>query len=160
VGEHSVLLGQALAHRSAGAAETALDLARSRDRQPEVLAACLVLAEVTDDPRGPLHEAYQLAERFGASPLRRHVLDRIRERGLSRPPTQPRTVLFSPVEQRVIAMIRRGYTNRQIASTLRVRQKTAENYLTRLLAKTGTRSRVELIAASLAHPRELNDRSA
>ena len=40
-------------------------------------------------------------------------------------------------------------TNRQIASSVRISEKTVENYLTKLFARTGCRSRLDLAAASL-----------
>ncbi|MFI9383137.1 LuxR C-terminal-related transcriptional regulator [Kutzneria sp. NPDC052558] len=86
------------------------------------------------------------AEQVG---LRPKLLNQFQARGLA-PPHAPLREDFTATELEVIAMVRQGRTNQQIASALGVRPKTVEIYLTRLLAKTGTRSRVELIAASLS----------
>ena len=57
---------------------------------------------------------------------------------------------FSTVEREIIGLIRRGWTNRQIAVQVRMSEKTVETYLTRLFARTGCRSRVELATANLS----------
>ncbi|MFI6099905.1 LuxR C-terminal-related transcriptional regulator [Lentzea sp. NPDC051213] len=56
---------------------------------------------------------------------------------------------LSDYELRLVEQIRAGLTNRQIATAHRVSKKTVENHLTRLFARTGCRSRVELAVASL-----------
>jgi DNA-binding NarL/FixJ family response regulator len=56
---------------------------------------------------------------------------------------------FTDVELRIIALVRQGMTNRQIAAAVQVSEKTVENHLTRLFAKTGCRSRLDLATASL-----------
>jgi DNA-binding NarL/FixJ family response regulator len=73
----------------------------------------------------------------------------MRERDVRRP--RPRTPqdAFSDVEVQIIGLIRRAHTNRQIAAQVRMSEKTVENYLTKLFARTGCRSRVELAAVSL-----------
>ena len=160
IAEETVLLTRANVHRDLVAVETATDLVRDRNHVFDLLVARLMQAKLVDDPREALHEAYQLATRCGADNMRQLVLDLLRDRGVEKPQALSGQLRFTPVELRIIAMIRRGRTNRQIATALRVRLKTAENYLTRLLAKTGSRSRVELITACLALPHEAGDRSA
>ncbi|NLU79473.1 helix-turn-helix transcriptional regulator [Micromonospora sp. HNM0581] len=68
------------------------------------------------------------------------------------PPARPglRRADFTTMEREVIGLIRHGRTNRQIAVALRISEKTVENHLTRLFARTGCRSRVELAAVSLS----------
>jgi DNA-binding NarL/FixJ family response regulator len=56
---------------------------------------------------------------------------------------------LSATELRIIELIRNGQTNRQIAAALWVSEKTVENHLTRLFARTGRRSRLDLAVASL-----------
>ncbi|MGP4015001.1 helix-turn-helix transcriptional regulator [Saccharopolyspora sp. 5N708] len=57
--------------------------------------------------------------------------------------------VWSTAETRLVDLISLGFTNRRIASEIGVSEKTVERYLTRLFAKTGCRSRVELVAASM-----------
>ena len=57
---------------------------------------------------------------------------------------------LSTVECKIIDLIGLGFTNRRIASEIRLSEKTVERYLTRLYARTGCRSRVELVAAGLS----------
>ncbi|WP_338600214.1 LuxR C-terminal-related transcriptional regulator [Saccharopolyspora sp. SCSIO 74807] len=56
---------------------------------------------------------------------------------------------WSAIEVRMVELIGSGCTNRRIASEFGVSEKTVEAHLTRLFAKTGCRSRVELVAANL-----------
>ncbi|MEY8039315.1 LuxR C-terminal-related transcriptional regulator [Saccharopolyspora cebuensis] len=52
-------------------------------------------------------------------------------------------------ESRIVELVSDGLTNRRIGSELNLSEKTVEGYLTRLFARTGCRSRVELVAANL-----------
>ncbi|MEU5846096.1 helix-turn-helix transcriptional regulator [Saccharopolyspora shandongensis] len=58
---------------------------------------------------------------------------------------------WSATETRIVELIGQGLTNRRIGSALGLSEKTVEGHLTRLFAKTGCRSRVELVTtASMA----------
>ena len=52
---------------------------------------------------------------------------------------------LSPREQEVLKLIAEAYTNRQIAETLHVAEKTVESHRATLLRKLGMRDRVELV---------------
>ncbi|HEX8104205.1 MAG TPA: response regulator transcription factor [Solirubrobacteraceae bacterium] len=52
---------------------------------------------------------------------------------------------LSPREQEVLKLIAEAYTNRQIAETLHVAEKTVESHRANLLRKLGMRDRVELV---------------
>jgi DNA-binding CsgD family transcriptional regulator len=147
IGEERVLLARGMVNRDRRAAAASIDLARDHHRTFDLLVGQLALGESAEDADEVLPEAYRPAARVGVDGLRRQVADELHARDI---PPRAVSTEFSAVEQQVIAMVRRGRTNRQIASALGVRPKTVEIYLTRLLAKTGTRSRVELIAASLS----------
>ncbi|GAA4002017.1 helix-turn-helix transcriptional regulator [Streptomyces plumbiresistens] len=54
---------------------------------------------------------------------------------------------LSGLEGRITALVGRGLTNRQIARELGVSEKTVENNLTQVFAKTGCRSRLDLALA-------------
>jgi DNA-binding CsgD family transcriptional regulator len=140
ISEKWVLVARAIVHRDQRAAEAAVELAKRQCKTFDQLVGQLRLAELAEDGGVALTEAVG---------MRRKMVDQFRARGLAMPPAPARDE-FSATELAVIAMVRQGRTNQQIASALGVRPKTVEIYLTRLLAKTGTRSRVELIAASLS----------
>lgn len=146
---NGLLIARSLVHRDSAEAQAAVEAARARGSVPELLTACLVAAEVADDPQPLLREAYQLAQRCGASAVSRQLRQRVRGHRAIRPQGRPAAARLSALEQRIVDLIRRGHTNRQIASVLLISEKTVEAHLTRLLAKTGRRSRIELVAADL-----------
>jgi len=61
-------------------------------------------------------------------------------------------------EREVLALIARGYTNKQIAETLVVSEKTARNHVSHILEKLGLSRRSEAAAFAVEHklvpPRE------
>lgn len=61
-------------------------------------------------------------------------------------PTRSRT--WSATEERIVELISTGCTNRQIGSALGLSEKTVESHVTRLLAKSGCRSRVGLVVTA------------
>lgn len=48
-------------------------------------------------------------------------------------------------EQQIIALLIEGHRNKDIAVRFGTREQTVKNQLTRIFAKTGTRSRLELV---------------
>lgn len=145
----SLMLARGLVHRDVQQARQATDLARDRGDLPSLLESCLVIARFAEDPRPWLREAHGLATQCGASSLLERVRAVTRERGVPAPRARGQREAPAVTEQRIIELIGEGLTNRQIALRLQVSEKTVENYLTRLFARTGCRSRVELAAASL-----------
>ncbi|REH46844.1 AAA ATPase-like protein [Kutzneria buriramensis] len=144
-----VFLARGAANHDALYTRVGADLARRRKDQPDLLRACLTVAKFAGEPRSWLYEAYELAKLCDSPLLLDCVRSASRERGVGAPRAHRSRDSLSPHELRMIELIRAGYTNRQIAADIRVREKTVENSLTRLFAKTGCRSRVELAAASL-----------
>ncbi|WP_410611346.1 LuxR C-terminal-related transcriptional regulator [Amycolatopsis sp. lyj-109] len=67
----------------------------------------------------------------------------------SEAPRNARFTGLSPVERRILDLIRHDKTNRQIALDLRVSAKTVEKHLTRLFAKAGCRTRHGLAMSGL-----------
>ena len=67
------------------------------------------------------------------------VMDRMR-RGDSR---QRQLDVLTPQEQRVLALITEGMTNRQIGADLRLAEKTIKNYVSSILAKLGLERRTQ-----------------
>ncbi len=67
------------------------------------------------------------------------VMDRMR-RG---DPRQRQLDVLTPQEQRVLALITEGMTNRQIGAHLRLAEKTIKNYVSSILAKLGLERRTQ-----------------
>ena len=58
---------------------------------------------------------------------------------------------ITPREREVLGLLVRGMTNRQIASTLSITEKTAEGHVSNILAKLGVASRVQAAGFALAN---------
>ncbi|HVT41505.1 MAG TPA: response regulator transcription factor [Acidimicrobiales bacterium] len=71
--------------------------------------------------------------------LTARVLDRLR-RG---PEVDPRLASLTPQERRILDLIAEGCTNRQIADTMFLAEKTVKNYVSNLLAKLGMERRTQ-----------------
>jgi DNA-binding NarL/FixJ family response regulator len=59
---------------------------------------------------------------------------------------------ITPAEHRVLMALRSGGSNRSIAAALVISPRTVESHVSSLLAKTGCRSRTQLLLWSLARP--------
>ncbi|GAB2649126.1 hypothetical protein GCM10027271_03420 [Saccharopolyspora gloriosae] len=145
----TLLLMRGVVTRDAELGEQAVRLARVRGAQPQIALGCLLVGTVSPDPQPWLHESYVLAKRFRSTRGRGLAQEVMRERGVTLPRARTRQAPFSTTEIRIIDLVSDGFTNRQIAMTVQVSEKTVESHLTRLFARTGCRSRVELAAASL-----------
>jgi DNA-binding NarL/FixJ family response regulator len=85
---------------------------------------------------------------MGAAPWRRRAAAALRERGLTVPRRVAQaTSTLSETETQLVRLVRDGLSNRQIATAMHYSPKTIEVYLSRLYAKTGFASRLELIRA-------------
>ncbi|HEX4433191.1 MAG TPA: response regulator transcription factor [Acidimicrobiales bacterium] len=71
--------------------------------------------------------------------LTERVLDRLRDG----PKVDPRLASLTPQERRILDLIAEGYTNRQIADTMFLAEKTVKNYVSNLLAKLGMERRTQ-----------------
>jgi two-component system, NarL family, response regulator DevR len=67
------------------------------------------------------------------------VLERLREG----PKVDPRLASLTPQERRILDLIAEGYTNRQIAETMFLAEKTVKNYVSNLLSKLGMERRTQ-----------------
>ncbi len=144
-----LLTAQARTYRSPEHAEQALALSRRRGDKPARGGLFLLLADLADEPADWLHEAYALAKQLGWHVARTTSQELMRARGVAPPRSRSRREPFSRTEIRIIDLVSDGCTNRQIAMAVQVSEKTVESHLTKLFARTGCRSRVELAAASL-----------
>jgi two-component system, NarL family, response regulator DevR len=84
--------------------------------------------------------------------LTERVLERLREG----PEVDPRLASLTAQERRILDLIAEGRTNRQIAETMFLAEKTIKNYVSNLLAKLGMERRTQ--AATFVA--RLNERSA
>jgi DNA-binding CsgD family transcriptional regulator/tetratricopeptide (TPR) repeat protein len=107
----------------------------------------------------PLRQAHAVAARVGATPLLRE-LELLAERArlrLAPPQAEPpdgrqrlgETLGLTPREVEVLALLARGYTNREIAATLVISVRTASVHVSHILRKLGAPNRLE--AAAIAH---------
>ncbi len=76
------------------------------------------------------------------------VLERVRNGVRADPALEDLT----PQEQRLLQLIGEGMTNRQMAETMFLAEKTIKNYVSSLLAKLGLASRTQAAIFSLKHP--------
>lgn len=56
-----------------------------------------------------------------------------------------RLLAISPAEQRVLALVLEGCSNRAIAAALRLSPRTVESHVSAMLEKTGCRNRTQLL---------------
>jgi DNA-binding CsgD family transcriptional regulator len=100
------------------------------------------------EAREPLREALDIAHRCGAKPLAARAREELVLAG-ARPRRDAGSGRDSltPAERRVADLIARGATNREIAQTLFITQKTAEGHTSRILRKLGVASRTDVAGA-------------
>ncbi|MDR6975133.1 DNA-binding CsgD family transcriptional regulator/tetratricopeptide (TPR) repeat protein [Streptomyces sp. 3330] len=139
-----------LRRESPGAARDALweavDLARSRSQPFETAVALVAAAEAGAGPPALLHEAYELFGTTGSALSRFRTRAAMREAGI----TVPGRARATAENERLLAtLIAEGLTNRQIATVLRLSEDAVANRLSRLFARTGLRSRTEVVTAVL-----------
>ena len=158
----SVRVGVARPDLWAGAADTWERLERPplaaycRWRQAEALVAA---GASRAEASGPLRQAHAVAARIGAKPLARQLeLLAQRARLELAPPDAgspdrkqglAEILGLTPREAEVLALIARGYTNREIAATLVISVRTAGVHVSHILRKLGAPNRLE--AAAIAH---------
>ncbi|MFJ9019624.1 AAA family ATPase [Streptomyces sp. NPDC102259] len=139
-----------LRHDSPGASRDdlreAVDLARSRSQPFETAVTLVTAAEAGAGPPTLLHEAYELFGRTGSALSRFRTRAAMREAGVTVPGRRQAT---AENEQLLATLIAEGLTNRQIATVLRVSEDAVANRLSRLFARTGLRSRTEVVTAVL-----------
>ena len=92
----------------------------------------------------------------GQSLLDPALTERVLERFRDGPRVDPRIASLTPQERRILDLIAEGYTNRQIAETMFLAEKTVKNYVSNLLSKLGMERRTQ--AATFAA--RLDERSA
>ena len=127
-----------------------------RWRQAEALVAA---GASRAEASAPLRAAHAVAARIGATPLLRE-LELLAERArLELAPSETASpdagagleeaLGLTPREAEVLALLARGYTNREIAATLVISVRTAGVHVSHILRKLGAPNRLE--AAAIAH---------
>ena len=109
------------------------------------LGSALRAAGRRRDAHIPLEESYALANRIGAVRIAERAAEELAAVGV-RPRREPATGLaaLTPSERRVAELASAGQTNREIAESLFVTQKTVETHLGHVYDKLGVRSRRKL----------------
>ncbi|GGI69381.1 hypothetical protein GCM10011581_02960 [Saccharopolyspora subtropica] len=144
--EIACLQAQYHVHGDVGAAREAVRLARARAQPYEMAKLFTRLALSGADTQKLLTEAYEL---FGAMDA---LLWRAKLRQFMRAahvPVPGRSQTTAENERLLAILVTEGMTNRQLAMIFGTSEKTIEGRLTRLFARIGYRSRVELAAAIL-----------
>ena len=90
----------------------------------------------------------------GQSTLDPGVTAQILERVRSGVRSDPALENLTTQEQRILHLIGEGMTNRQMAETMFLAEKTIKNYVSSLLAKLGLESRTQAAIFSLKHPQD------
>lgn len=88
----------------------------------------------------------------GQSTLDPQVTAQVLERIRSGPPTDPAQDRLTAQEQRILELIGRGMTNREIAGTVFLAEKTVKNYVSSILAKLGMSSRTQAAIYATKRP--------
>jgi two-component system, NarL family, response regulator DevR len=79
------------------------------------------------------------------------LLDRLRRRKLSENQFEGLAQSLTPHEKRILDLVARGATNREIGDELNLAEKTVRNYVSSILSKLGARNRTEAAAYVLKH---------
>lgn len=95
------------------------------------------------DIKGPSLADAVRAVAAGRNLLREKEVDHLRRSWQAPDSTDDRLRLLTPQERRILDHIAAGMTNKQIAETLHLAEKTVKNYVTSLLAKLGMERRTQ-----------------
>ncbi|MDN3056135.1 AAA family ATPase [Streptomyces sp. SRF1] len=144
--ELNALLARVAVHRDPAVADRAVALARTLG-QPRALARTLsVVAATGCGATSLLSEAYELYGGLDALLYRYRLRRLMREHDV---PVPHRAAAVSENDRLLATLIAEGSTNRQLATVLQTSEKSVEGVLTRLFARTGYRSRVDVATAIL-----------
>jgi DNA-binding NarL/FixJ family response regulator len=90
-------------------------------------------------------EAVQRGETYIAPSLASHVITLLRTHSLR---TVADAAKFSVREEQVVRLLLRGQTNKEIATSLSISERTVKHYMTILMQKLNVRSRLEFVIAA------------
>ncbi|GAB3490674.1 response regulator [Flexivirga sp.] len=94
----------------------------------------------------------------GQNLLRDDEVQRLRRSWQAPDTNDQRLRLLTPQERRILDNIAQGMTNKQIAETLHLAEKTVKNYVTALLAKLGMERRTQAAVFAATHADEARRR--
>ena len=137
---------RALVDRQPSLAAAAVKLAQELSHPMETATTSLFAARLGVDPAILLPAAYEQFGALDALVWRARTRTAMRSAGIAVPQREASTVESERLLARLVAD---GLTNQQIAAVLGTTLKGVEGKLTRLFARTGYRSRVDLAAAAL-----------
>ena len=126
---------------------------RARERGHVIDVGWVLLGVAARDPADGWSEADTILAEDLHSPMLGARLRRFMDEHGVRPP-RARPAGLTDVQLRILELVERGMTNRQIARDIRMSEKTVENHLTRLFVHFGCRSRHGLAAVRLAARRD------
>ena len=145
-----------LVHADADALRTAADEALAGGLVFEHARAVLALGlldGMADGVADELVGAYQTFADLGAHGLRRTAGRRLRELGAEVPRARERPAgLLTDTEDRIARLVCQGMRNREIAAALHYTPRSVEVYLSRIYAKLGISSRLELARHPAVRP--------
>jgi DNA-binding CsgD family transcriptional regulator len=124
----------------------------------EDLAAVLAKRGQHEEARAALNEAVSLYESLNARWDIRRADSRLRPYGIRRGvrgPRGPRAAsgwaALTPTEVKIAALVARGDSTSEIARGMFLSRRTVQTYISRILAKLGAKSRVEIVREALRH---------
>jgi DNA-binding CsgD family transcriptional regulator len=124
----------------------------------EDLAAVLAGRGQQEEARGALNEAVSLYEGLNARWDIRRADSRLRPYGIRRGvrgPRGPRAAsgwaALTPTEVKIAALVARGDSTSEIARGMFLSRRTVQTYISHILAKLGSKSRVEIVREALRH---------
>ena len=109
-----------------------------------IARAELMLGELGDRPEVHLRAAHEGFHSLGATPWRRRAATALRRANLKVPRHRTAAARFSELEMQMARLVQAGSRNRDIANALNVSVSLVEMYLSRIYAKVGCKSRLEL----------------
>jgi len=122
----------------------------------EDLAVVLAERGQLEEARAALNEAVSLYEGLNARWDIRRADSRLRPYGIRRGvrgPRGPRAATgwaaLTPTEVKVAALVARGDSTSEIARGMFLSRRTVQTYISRILAKLGVKSRVEIVREAL-----------
>ncbi|MFE0022055.1 AAA family ATPase [Amycolatopsis sp. NPDC059021] len=140
---HAALV-RSLVDGDRASAEECLAMVRRRGQPLETATVYEKLVRHGAGDPALLSSAYEIFGGFGALLHRSWSRNLMREHGIVVP---GRTRTAAESEHLLAVLVADGLTNKQLSLALRVSEKSVENRLSRLFARTGYRSRIELSAA-------------
>jgi DNA-binding CsgD family transcriptional regulator len=124
----------------------------------EDLAAVLAERGRREEARAALNEAVTLYGSLNARWDIRRADSRLRPYGIRRGvrgPREPRAAsgwaALTPTEVKIAALVARGDSTSEIARGMFLSRRTVQTYISRILAKLGAKSRVEIVREALRH---------